>query len=70
MTARQLSDGGSGGTVLGQNAADLVAFHGATPIIQATFIATIGATSTTAHFRAAFNRVTNLLARLGLTAAS
>jgi hypothetical protein len=31
---KQLSDGNSQGTVLGQNAADLVGFHGVTPVAQ------------------------------------
>lgn len=32
--AKQLSDGGSGGTGLGQTTADLISFYGATPVSQ------------------------------------
>ncbi len=36
---RQLSDGNDDGQVLGQDSADKVAFHGATPVAQASAIA-------------------------------
>lgn len=32
--SKQLSDGNPDGTVIGQSASDLVAFHGATPVAQ------------------------------------
>jgi len=50
---KQLSDGNSDGTSLGQSAADLISFYGATPIVQRataashTTIATTVAVSTT-----------------------
>jgi hypothetical protein len=46
MTARNLSDGGAGGTVLGQSATDLIGFWGTTPVVRqaVTCIAT-GCTS-------------------------
>lgn len=50
MPAKQLSDGGPAGTVLGQSATDLVAFYGATPAAQiavTTAPAATAATSTT-----------------------
>jgi hypothetical protein len=34
MTAKQLSDGGTDGQVLGQSATDKIGFHGATPVAQ------------------------------------
>ncbi len=34
--ARQLSDGNSQGTILGQSATDLISFYGGTPIIRAS----------------------------------
>lgn len=34
MAARQLSDGGPDGVVLGQSTSDLIAFYGKTPIAQ------------------------------------
>lgn len=39
-TYLHLSDGRPDGALLGQNAADKVGFHGATPVIQTTFVAT------------------------------
>lgn len=42
--AKQLSDGGTDGTVMGQNATDLIGFYGVTAVAQATVtaIATAG----------------------------
>lgn len=40
-TYNQLSDGRPDGTQLGQNASDLIAFHGATPVAQTSFVATL-----------------------------
>lgn len=34
MAAKQLSDGGTDGAVLGQSSTDKIAFHGATPSAQ------------------------------------
>lgn len=34
MPVRQLSDGNTDGTVLGQSAADLISFYNATPVTQ------------------------------------
>lgn len=34
MSAKQLSDGNSDGTVLGQDTTDKVAFYGTTPVVQ------------------------------------
>lgn len=36
MALKQLSDGGPDGTVLGQDATDLVGFFGATPVVKQT----------------------------------
>lgn len=50
MAARQLSDGGPAGTVLGQSTTDLIAFHGSTPTSQrasATLSATVSLFATT-----------------------
>lgn len=46
MAAKQLSDG-SGGVVVGQSAADLVALHGVTPVAQAATIAAVASTAAT-----------------------
>jgi hypothetical protein len=65
MSIKQLSDGGSEGTLLGQNASDLVGFYGlSTPIAQPATITTVDtttitavqvATATTTHLIAAAN---------------
>lgn len=47
MAAKQLSDGNSDGTVLGQSASDKVAFHGATPVVQASTTTAPAATAAT-----------------------
>jgi hypothetical protein len=47
MAARQLSDYNSEGTVLGHAAADKIAFHGATPVVQQTIGATVATTGAT-----------------------
>ncbi len=47
---KQLSDGNSNGTVLGQSATDLISFYGASPVVQnaaVTSVTTTAATSTT-----------------------
>jgi hypothetical protein len=43
MSASQHSDGRPDGQVLGQSASDKIAFHGATPVVQASFVASAGA---------------------------
>ena len=48
MAVNELSDKGPEGTRLGQSAADLVSFHGATPAIQSTAVTlATGATAAT-----------------------
>ncbi len=52
MAIKQLSDGGSDGTRLGQSATDKVGFHGATPAVQipaTTAPAATAATNTTPY---------------------
>jgi len=39
MAVNQLSNGEPDGNSFGQNAADLISFHGATPVVQAGAIA-------------------------------
>lgn len=65
MAVKQLSDGGSAGTCLGQSTTDLVALYGKTPIVQpaataqsavaTTALATIGSTTLTAADLTALN---------------
>lgn len=47
MAVRQLSNGSADGTSLGQSAADLVGFHGATPIAQMTVTTAPASTAST-----------------------
>ena len=60
MGVKELADGGPDGTTLGRTTADLVAFHGSTPVDQYTTI-TLATSSTIATVIA---RVQSILAAL------
>lgn len=48
-TVKQISDGSSGGCLVGQSATDLVGFYGVTPIVQqaaGTLVSTTAVTTT------------------------
>lgn len=60
MAARQLSSGDDSGTVLGQDATDLISFHGATPVDQAGAITL----ATAATIATAVTAVQSILAAL------
>lgn len=75
--ARQLSDGNSQGTVLGQSATDLVGFYGATPVAQQAVGSEIATTAavpstsstgfafaTSAQANAALNAIADIQAAL------
>jgi hypothetical protein len=47
MAVRQLSNGNSDGTVLGQSATDLIGFHGVAPVAQAALTTAPAATGST-----------------------
>lgn len=47
MAIKELSDGGPDGTRLGQNASDLVGFHGATPSDQRAATAAVSTSAAT-----------------------
>lgn len=66
MAVKQLSDGNSDGTQLGQSATDLVGFYGVTPAVQPSNIvdATDAATAITK-----LNEVIAALETVGITAA-
>ena len=68
MAKKQLSDGGSDGTVMGQSATDKVAFHGATPSAKTacTLSAAITAGSTITPVAAAFVELYAALAAKGI----
>ncbi len=72
MTVKQLSDGNSDGTVLGQSTTDLVGFFGtSTPAARptCTLAAALAAgTTTPANIAAAVDEIHAALASLGLIA--
>lgn len=59
-----------GNVALGNAAADLIGFHGATAVDQAAFIATVTASTTITAVVAAVNTILTLLSEKGLMAAS
>jgi len=66
MAARQLSDAGTGGTVLGQSATDLIGFFGKTARIRVTAIASISAAETTANVKTRLRLLLTGMKNLGL----
>lgn len=82
-TYQELTDGRPDGAHVGQNASDLVAFHGATPVAQAAYVAdqsiealsvsgVVGFTSSTSLSSVIekLNLILDLLRDKGLMAAS
>ncbi len=65
MAARQLSDYNSEGNVLGQASADLVGFHGVTPIARAS-IASVATAATIATAVAGVQAILTALSNKGL----
>lgn len=65
MGVKQLSDGGTDGTTMGQDASDLIAFHGATPSDQAASI-TLATNATLATTTAAVRSIITALTEKGL----
>lgn len=71
MAIKQLSDGGSQGTLLGQSATDLIGFHGlTTPIAQQTVTSVGTTTATTTLNETRLSRLETALAATGLIAMS
>ncbi|WP_336057367.1 hypothetical protein [Nitratireductor sp. CH_MIT9313-5] len=69
MAVKQLSDGGTDGTVLGQDANDKIGFYGVTPVDQpATISDPSGGATTDAEARTAINAIIDRLQELGLIA--
>lgn len=68
MGVKELSDKGPDGTRLGQSAADLVSFHGATPSVQ--FAVVTNASGTLGNTNAALTAVISCLQSKGLMANS
>lgn len=65
-----LSDGRPDGVLLGNSASDKVAFHGATPTTQISYIATITASATLSQIVVNFNALLDALKTRGLIATS
>lgn len=66
MALKQLSDGGTLGTVLGQDASDLIGFHGTSPIAKQTVTSVGTTTATTALNETRIGRLETALAATGL----
>lgn len=66
MPARQLSDAGTGGTVLGQSATDLIGFFGKTARIRVTAIQSISSNETTANVKTRLRLLLTGMKNLGL----
>lgn len=65
MAVKQLSDGGPDGTVLGQDATDLIGFFGVTPVAQQSVTAP-NPSATTGTNEAAIVSINTALVNLGL----
>lgn len=69
VTANYLFNGdASGGVLLGGAAANLVGFHGATPVAQAAAITAITTSATGTEIATAVNAIITALKNKGLTA--
>lgn len=65
---KELSDGGGGGTRLGQSSTDKISFYGAAPVARPTFTAVATTTATTALNETKIRRIIAHLTTLGLIA--
>lgn len=63
---KQLSDGNSSGTGLGQDSSDPIGFHGKTATTLRSLPASLAGTATSAQQIAATNKIRNLLLAKGL----
>lgn len=70
MSKTYLGDGSDDGTVLGRAASDKIAFHNATPAVQAATIATIANDASGTAIATAVNAIITALIAKGLIAAS
>jgi hypothetical protein len=68
MSIRELSDKGPSGTRLGQSAADLVSFHGASPVAQHAIVSNVS--GSLGDVNAAVLLVISLLKLKGLMASA
>lgn len=70
MATDHLSKKNPDGTTLGQSAADLVGFWGATPRIPMTFVTSISAAQTTSVVKQRINQIRARLISIGLMSSS
>lgn len=68
MAARQLSDGGPDGVVLGQSSSDLVGFYGKTPVARGAAVTTLATTPTATDIATAVNSIISRLQTVGIIA--
>lgn len=68
MAARQLSDGGPDGVVLGQSSTDLVGFYGKTPVARGAAVTTLATTPTATDIATAVNSIISRLQTVGIIA--
>lgn len=66
MGVKELSDKGPDGTRLGQSAADLVSFHGAAPVDQAAYVASVSTSFITTSLGFGFPTSDGMIAALTL----
>jgi hypothetical protein len=69
MAVKELSDKGVDGTRLGQSAADLIGFHGATPSDQRAVL-TVATAATIGTIRSGVQEIIALLKEKGLMASA
>ena len=70
MAAEQVGTGCPDGTNIGRSSTELVGFHGVTGVAQASFIATVTASTTITAAVAAINSILTVLSNKGLMASS
>jgi hypothetical protein len=68
MGVKQLSDGGSAGTTLGQSSTDLIGFYGATPVVRGAAVTTLATTPTATDIATAVNSIITRLQTVGIIA--
>ena len=68
MAIKQLSDGGTDGTRLGQSATDKVGFYGATPVVRGSAVTALVTTPTATDIATAVNAIISRLQTVGIIA--
>lgn len=68
MAIKQLSDGGTDGTVLGQSSTDKIGFYGKTPVVRGSSVTTLATTPTATDIATAVNAIISRLQTVGIIA--